>query len=172
MSGTVHKVTKRDSFINGTLVPAGFPVLVRSDLKIGANLADPGDVANFGGVTVIAPIGPTGPNPRSPQQIPTDAVQTLAGYQVTGGATLVSEVTLPAKQRMEQINAAGGPDLGSLMDDDDDLTAGRASDIIAGLGGQTDEELRRLRAAEEDREAPRVTLTRAIDAELEKRKQQ
>lgn len=55
---------------------------------------------------------------------------------------------------------------------DDDLVAGNVADIVADLGGKTDEELEALRAAEMDREKPRKGVLSGIKDEQAKRTSQ
>lgn len=157
--------TKR-SFVNGSLVEPGFIATVREGLKAGANLTDFDPRAAVGAVTQMAPIGPTGPNPTSPQQIPPDARQTIAGHVLPGGVKLVGEVTLPARERLREINSAGNPaEIAALMDEDgEESGADSVKAIVAELGGKTDDELKQLKASDS-----RVTLHRAIDAELKRR---
>ncbi len=57
---------------------------------------------NHAAVVEISAIAPTGPNPKNPQQIAPDVVQTSGGY-AQAGAILVGEVTLPEKQRIEVV---------------------------------------------------------------------
>lgn len=85
------------TFINGVLAEPGQTVTVPDDMPskkkdregkdIDAmpNLAKPGDLAQRPPY-VAAPIGPTGPNPSGPQQIPHDAVQVGSGYVIPGNA--------------------------------------------------------------------------------------
>lgn len=59
------------------------------------------DVADFTPVQVEqSALGPTGPNPTQPQQIPPDAVQSAGGAYVRPGVQLVAERTLDADQRL------------------------------------------------------------------------
>lgn len=128
----------------------------------------------------VAPIGPTGPNPRRPQQVPPDAVQGANGeYLLPGAKVLVGEVTQPVDQRIDAAGlntsqeAENTEALRGIMDtnnNDDALVAGTVAEVTANLGAQTDEQLTAMRAAEVDREKPRKGVLDAIDAELEGRK--
>lgn len=93
--GIEQKVTTDLTFANGVLVPAG--TIINVDTAAhgitddnSPNLADVGE-ALVNVPVAVAPIGPTGPNPTMPQQIPPGAFQTSAGYAVPGGALLVAE---------------------------------------------------------------------------------
>ena len=128
----------------------------------------------------VSPIAPTGPNPVNPQQIPPDATQTIAGYEQPG-ARLVGEVTKPEEQRIAaalldddstadtQGEIVAQLERGAGGNDDDALVAGTVAQITSTLGDKSDDELRQLQAAEQDREQPRSGLLRAIDKELSSR---
>lgn len=94
----VQMLTTKDSFIDGRFVPSGFPVMVEEDDLSGKekNLIPPGDLPPAG-IVQQAAVGPTGPNPKEPQQIPPDAVQTVEGH-VVPGAILRAETTSTAAQ--------------------------------------------------------------------------
>lgn len=97
------------TFINGALVPPNTPVLVDDDAVDLDNSATDDNGKPIKGKTrdiglrerdgdytppVAAPmaaIGPTGPNPTAPQQIPPDTLQTGAGYAAHDGTPLVAE---------------------------------------------------------------------------------
>lgn len=172
------KITTIDRFDGTKLVPRGQIVQFADgiDLSGDHNLVDV--PAGFAPATVeVAALGPTGPNPTNPQQLPHDAVQTSSGYAIPG-AKLVGEVTLPQETRIDAAGIGDGntaqADVAALMDtthnDDDALVAGTVAEVTADLGGKTDDELAALRAAEIDREQPRKGVIKAIDAELNTRK--
>jgi hypothetical protein len=192
--GMVQKLVTEDSFVNGTLVRAGHLATFDEEQLTGKEKHIK-DVDGFEPAIVqVAPIGPTGPNPKLPQQIPPDAIQSASGEYQLPGKTLVAEVTRPQEERIDQ--AGLGDDnaeakvtdtLADLMSDnatgeagggkgstsgnaDDALVDGTVSEVTANLGGQTDEQLAKMKAAENDREKPRTGVISAIDAELEKRK--
>jgi len=97
------------TFINGALVPPNTPVLVDDEaVDLDDSVTDDNGKAVKGktrdiglrerdsGYTppVAAPmaaIGPTGPNPTAPQQVPPDTLQTGAGYAAIDGTPLVAE---------------------------------------------------------------------------------
>lgn len=175
------KITTIDRWDGTRLVPRGQPVQFADNIDLSGdhNLVDiPSDFTPA--VVEVAAIGPTGPNPTQPQQLPHDAVQTTDGYAIPG-ARLVGEVTLPQETRIDAAGIGDGntaqADVAALMDTagnsdngDDALVAGTVSEVTADLGGKTDEELTSLRAAEIDREKPRKGVISAIDAELDSRK--
>lgn len=196
--GRVQKLVTENSFdANGVFIPAGHVGSFEED-NINGNeqhLAD-ADALGAPARVEIAALGPTGPNPTTPQQIPPDAVQTAGGSYVTPGKTLVSEVTNPADQRLEGLRedsneAEVSEALAELVDTtaegqrsasrgaagrgstngnaDDALVDGTVSEVTADLGSKTDEQLQQLRAAENDREKPRSGVLSAIDKELAER---
>lgn len=176
-------LTTKGTFVNGTYVPRGFIAHVDpKKVKEGqTNLVPAGDLGPLDVVEMSA-LGPTGPNPTMPQQVPPDAVQTIEGH-VVPGARLVGEVTRPAEERLAEITeptvqkgtqelvrdklAGVEPDkkaeAASLLDDndDDDLVAGNSRAVIDSIDENTD--LDALEAAEKDREVPRKGVLAAID---------
>jgi hypothetical protein len=58
----------------------------------------------------------------------------------------------------------------STQDDNDGLVEGTVADIVATLGGKTDDEIEAMRKAEVDREKPRKGVLDAIKAEQGNRK--
>jgi hypothetical protein len=182
---TEQYLATKGSFIGGSYHPRGSlvdvdPRKVKDGQK---NLVPAGDIGPLDVVEMSA-IGPTGPNPKAPQQVPPDAVQTIAGHEVAG-ARLVGEVTRPQEERLAEITepskAKGTQELVSdkiagienkptakaeadaLLDDndDDDLVAGNSAAVIDSIGPDTD--LDRLEAAEKDREVPRKGVLAAIE---------
>jgi len=124
-------------------------------------------------VVEVSAIAPTGPNPKNPQQIAPDVVQTVEGY-VQSGAVLVGEVTLPEKQRIEIVGIDKDDDtqakVQEALDDNDrkgnvsnEPVEGTVADVTARLDGASAEELDTIEAAENDREAPRKGVLAAID---------
>lgn len=90
----VEKVVTDLTFHEGRLVPPGSVIYVDTDrvqLETGnnPNLAEPGTAPVLVPVAVM-PIGPTGPYPVLPQQIPPGTLQTSSGYAAPGGASLVA----------------------------------------------------------------------------------
>ncbi|MFL6728055.1 MAG: hypothetical protein ACJ8FS_16305 [Sphingomicrobium sp.] len=180
----VQKLVTNDSFdAHGVLIPAGHIGTFDEERLNGdePHLKDVSD-ALVAVPVEIAAIAPTGPNPRIPQQIPSDAVQGPGGDYLIPGKRLVGEVT---NRQEDRIDAAGlrEPDAEAANDqalqeimgtglnsNDDALVAGTVADITAGLGTKTDEELAALRAAEVDREKPRKGVLSAIDDELDTRR--
>lgn len=100
----VQKVALEDSFdANGVLVHAGSIGVFDAERLNGKEpLADVNDLPPVA-VVEMSPLGPTGPNPVAPQQIPPDARQTVAGGYVAPGRELVGEVTKPQDERLAQI---------------------------------------------------------------------
>jgi hypothetical protein len=103
----VQKLVTQDSFdAYGVFIPAGHigtfdEERINGDEK---HLKDPGGFEPA--IVQIAAIGPTGPNPTAPQQIPPDAVQTAGGGYATPGKVLVGEVTQSADIRLTAIEAS------------------------------------------------------------------
>lgn len=141
------------------------------------------DVGNFTPAQVeIAPIAPTGQNPKIPQQIPPDAIQDATGlYAQPGGKRLVAEVTDPQEDRIE---AAGlrDPDAEAEVTDimaeaNADGDADRAlrpgasatvAELTADLGTRTDAQLDQLEA-DENAGKKRKGVLDAIAAERDAR---
>ncbi len=125
-------------------------------------------------VVEVSAIAPTGPNPKNPQQIAPDVVQTVEGY-VQSGAVLVGEVTLPEKQRIEIVGIDKDDDTQAkvqeaLADNDrkgSDLSNepvnGSVSEVNDRLDGATSEQIDEIEAAEKEREMPRKGVMAAID---------
>jgi hypothetical protein len=181
---TAPYLATKGSFIGGRYVPKGHianvdPAKVKDSQT---NLVPAGDIGPLDVIEVSA-IGPTGPNPTMPQQIPNNAVQTIEGY-VVPGARLVGEVTRPQEERLAEITAPEGKgtqelvsdkiagvenkptakaEADALLDDndDDDLVDGTVADVIDSIGPDTD--LDKLEAAEKDREVPRKGVLAAIE---------
>lgn len=193
----VQKVVTEDSFdAAGVLVPAGHIGTFDTERLSGKekHLKDVGDFQPA--VVEIAAIGPSGPNPTMPQQLPADAVQGPDGTYRTPGKILVSEVTNPVEERIDDRNlrVEGAEDavheaLGDVMDigtsgaatvdttantttgnADDKLVEGTVGEVTADLDTKTDDQLVAMRAAEADRESPRKGVLGALDAEIEARK--
>lgn len=167
-------LAKKDSFVSGRFVPAGFVVEVPDGLKLGKNFETlKGDYTPD--VIQNAAIAPTGPNPTAPQQIGPDTVQTVEGY-AKPGARVVGEVTRPAEVRIEDqlldANEGTEGDIDNLLADDRNVdnagTEGTVADVVATIGPDTD--LDALEAAEKDREVPRKGVLSAIDKERASRK--
>src|SRR5438034_10043483 len=99
----VQKLVTNDSFdAHGVLIPAGHIGTFDED-RLNGDEPHLKDVSEeLVAVPVeIAAIAPTGPNPRIPQQIPSDAVQGPGGDYLIPGKRLVGEVTNPVEQRIE-----------------------------------------------------------------------
>jgi hypothetical protein len=131
-------------------------------------------------VVEMAAVGPTGPNPTAPQQIPPDGYQGAGGTYMQPGKVLVGEVTISEEERKAAISSpedeakATEKLKDALLEDgnvDNNLVEGKADEIIASLGGRTDDELSTIRQQEVDNERPRKTVIKAIDAELASRKE-
>lgn len=164
---------KRSFDSTGRLVEPGFPAVYADNVETGKNVVELGDFEPA--VVEMSAIAPTGPRPTAPQQIAPDMIQTLGGY-AKPGAVVVGEVarqdTLADAAREKEGDQTGEEDIANLMDtnnNDDALVDGTVKEITADLGSKTDEELRQLREAEADREAPRKGVISAIDKELKSR---
>lgn len=194
----VQRVTLLDAFdATGKYVPKGHIGTFDAD-KIedtDTHLVDPGELPGIATVQIAA-IAPAGPNPTAPQQLPADAVQGPGGGYMIPGKNLVGEVTRPQEERIDQAGL-GDPDLETEVSEalakiaakrgiaisDVSVAAmsaaapastgpadGTVKEVTADLGGKTDEQLAQLRDAENAREGgARVSVTKAIDAELAKR---
>lgn len=126
-------------------------------------------------VVEVAAIAPTGPNPKNPQQIPHDAIQTPTGYEQTG-AQLVGEVTVPEKQRIEVVGIDHEDDTQAKVTEalekeeakDGNLsnegTEGTVADVSARAAELDAAGLDELEARENDREKPRKGVLDAIEA--------
>jgi hypothetical protein len=175
-------IARIDSFTPaGRYVVRGQPVK-RSEVEdaegnIGDNFIDAPASYEGNAVVEVSAIAPTGPNPKNPQQIAPDVVQTTEGY-VQHGATLVGEVTLPEKQRIEIVgidpDSTVQADVAKALADADAKDAGKNVDN-AGTEGTVPEisarvaemdaaALDSLYAAENDREVPRKGVISAIEA--------
>lgn len=128
----VQKLVTQDSFdAYGVFVPAGH-IGTFDEERINGKEKHLKDPAGFEPAVVeIAAIGPTGPNPTAPQQIPPDAVQTAGGGYATPGKRLVGEVTQSADVRLSAIEAsdeaAVTEALSDVMDVSREGTVARAS---------------------------------------------
>jgi hypothetical protein len=133
-------------------------------------------------VVEMAAVGPTGPNPTAPQQIPPDGYQGAGGAYMQPGKVLVGEVTVPEEERKAGITSpedeADATDKlrEALLEEggnvDNNLVEGTVADIVATIdGSKSDEELAAMRAQEVDREKPRKGVLDKIDAELASRKE-
>jgi len=197
--GMVQRVALVNSFdALGKYVPEGH-IGTFDDDKItdkDQHLVDPGELPPTAMVQIAA-IAPTGPNPVTPQQLPPDAIQGPGGSYVVPGKQLVSEVTQPAEVRIDAaglnepgleaevsealakiaekrgiaLSASFGATGGQPGNADDALVEGTVKTVTADLGTKTDAELEAMRAAENDREAPRKGVLNAIQAELDAREE-
>lgn len=96
------------TFIGGALVPPNTPVMVDDDqIDLDTTLTDDNGKTLKGKKDIglhafdksytppvaapMAAIGPTGPNPTAPQQLPPGALQTGEGYAAADGTPLVAE---------------------------------------------------------------------------------
>lgn len=183
----VQRLVTEDSFdAQGVLVPAGHIGTFDTE-RLNGDEKHLHDASEIEIATVeMAAIGPSGPNPRIPQQIPPGAVQDGAGNYTVPGKVLVGEVTDPAETRIDDAGLRdpdkeaetseklaeimGRPPTATLNNEDDALVAGTVKEVTANLGAKTDDELTTLRAAEQDREKPRAGVLTAIDEELDARK--
>jgi len=196
----VQKLVTQDSFdAYGVFIPAGHIGTFDEERISGdeKHLKDPGGFEPA--IVQIAAIGPTGPNPTAPQQIPPDAVQTAGGGYAVPGKVLVGEVTQSADlrltaieasdeakttkalsevmdtslegQRSAEMNGAATTDTNAALNNnnDDALVAGTVADVTKDLGTKTDAELSAIQAAERDREKPRAGVLNAIQDELDAR---
>jgi hypothetical protein len=114
MTNFVQKLVTEASFdAHGVLVPAGH---IGTFDKERLNGKEPHihDVPSDGPVVVEqAAIGPSGPNPTSPQQISPDTVQGPGGNYFRPGVQVVGEVTKDADQRL-----MGRPEEGDTSEGD------------------------------------------------------
>lgn len=207
--GRVQRVALENSFdANATYVPAGHIGTFEEELLNGKeeHLIDPAELPPPA-IVQVAPLGPTGPNPTAPQQIPPDAVQLPGGGYGLPGKRLVGEVTQAAEVRLADILDSDEAAVSEALSDagvdqsldgqrtqaiagtasipagneggrgstsgnaDDALVAGTVADVTKDLGTKSDAELEAIKAAENDREQPRVGVLKAVDAELDSRKQ-
>lgn len=99
----VQKLVTQDSFdANGVLIPAGH-VGTFDEERLNGKEAHLHDISDMPPTVPIemAAIGPTGPNPKQPQQIPAGAVQGPGGEYLLPGKRLVGEVTDPQTERLD-----------------------------------------------------------------------
>ena len=174
----VRKLVLEDSFdAMGTLIHEG-DVGTFDTARLSGNEKHLVDVGKNHAPDIIqmAPIGPTGPNPTAPSQIPPDARQTAGGAYTQPGAVLVGEVTTGADVRLAAVenDGSGQAEIAQLMaehrgEDTDVATNGTVAEITADLGGRTDAELAAIRAIEVGRDSPRKGVLSAIDAETASR---
>lgn len=125
----VQKLVTQDSFdANGVLVPAGHIGMFDEDRLNGdeKHLHDASELPEEAAVEIAA-LGPTGPNPKLPQQIPAGAVQGPGGTYLLPGKRLVGEVTDPHETRIE--------DAGLRQPDLEDNVNESLSDIMGGDAG-------------------------------------
>jgi hypothetical protein len=100
--GQVQKLVTADSFdARGVFVPKGH-IGTFDEALLNGDEAHIHEVGDFQPAMVeMAAIAPTGPNPKTPQQIPSDAQQDSAGTYALPGKTLVAEVTDKVEDRIE-----------------------------------------------------------------------
>jgi len=193
MAQLVQKLVTQDSFdATNTLIPAGH-VGAFDPARLSGNEAHLNDVGDFTPVAIqMSAIGPTGPNPTAPQQIPFDAVQGPGGNYLQPGKILVAERTLNADQRLAGLDDPNAEnkvseqlaDLGLTDKGGNPLAAstisgsaaaapvsadGTVADVTKDLGSKSDAELSSLRASEVDGKN-RIGVLSAIDAETAARK--
>lgn len=166
---TIPTFTKQGRYVErGQLVDD-----IELDDTESGNVIDAPDGISDNAVVEISAIAPTGPNPQNPQQIPVGAHQTPRGY-VMDGATLVGEVTLPEKQRIEVVGIDKEDDtqarITEALEDaksenlSNEGTEGTVSDVAARVGDMDAAALDELEARENDREKPRKGVIDAIAA--------
>src|SRR5690349_14035126 len=100
----IQKLVTADSFdARGVLVKAGHIGVFDTETLSGKedHLKNVGDFEPA--FVEMAAIGPTGPNPQIPQQVPPDAVQSPGGLYHTPGRTLVGERTAPQEERIDAL---------------------------------------------------------------------
>ena len=144
------------------------------DTESGNVIEAPSDI-NENAVVQISAIAPAGPNPQNPQQLPIGAHQTPGGY-VQDGATLVGEVTKPAKERIEIVGSDPEDDTQAKITEalekagpanpnlPNDGTEGTVADVSARAASLDAAGLDELEARENDREKPRKGVLDAIEA--------
>lgn len=193
MGRLVQKLVSAPSFdASGTLVPEGHIGVFDEDRltneagKEAPHLHDVGDFTPA--VIEVSPIGPTGPNPTIPQQIPPGAVQAPDGTYRIPGKVLVGEVTNPADARIDDRNLRDvehedkvNETLADIMGPEStgvaqpgageasaDLAAasGTVAEVTADLGTKTDAQLQDILAAENAKEKPRTGVVSAVEAEI------
>ena len=165
----VQKVTTDLSFVDGVLVPAGTLVTIPASIKPGANLADVGQTPMAIPVAVAA-IGPTGPNPTMPQQVPPGVFQGVGGYTAPGGALLVAEGSEAARLVAEQGLTIADDDMPIRHGAEatgDATTAATGGGLGALSGGLSDDERKEL----EQLRAERAEAARAVQMSDEYRAQ-
>lgn len=175
----VQKLVTEDSYdATNTLIPAGH-VGSFDTARLTGNERHLQDVGDFQAAYVqIAAIGPTGPNPTQPQQIPFDAIQGAGGTYQVPGKILTAERTLNADQRLaglglddEGREQAVTERLAAAADNATSTGAsadGTVAEVTTNLGGKTDAELDALRTAEAAGGNRKGVLS-AIEAERAKR---
>jgi len=120
------------TFIGGALVPPNTPVYVDDDqIDLDTTLTDENGKTLKGKKDIglhpigdytapvpvaIAAIGPTGPNPTAPQQLPPGVIQTQAGYTNAAGAPLVAE----GSEAAIEVEEGGAPATNSRRKKTDD----------------------------------------------------
>lgn len=197
MGRMVQRLVSAASFdASGTLVPEGHigtfdeDKLTNDAGKEAPHLHEVGDFEPA--LVEVAPIAPTGPNPKIPQQIPPGAVQAPDGTYRIPGKVLVGEVTDPAGARIddrrlrdvehedkvnETLEDIMGPEsTGFAQPGTGEASAampatdGTVATITADLGTKTDAELTDILASERAKGAPRKGVINAVEAELDNRK--
>lgn len=143
------------------------------DTESGNVIDAPSDI-NENAVVEISAIAPSGPNPQNPQQLPIGAHQVPGGY-VQDGASLVGEVTKPAKERIEIVGIDPEDDTQAKVTEaldkaaaegnlPNDGTEGTVADVTSRVGDMDAAALDELEARENDREKPRKGVLDAIEA--------
>jgi hypothetical protein len=187
----VRKAVTKLSFIGGSLRPKGAVVEIDDEIlkpradragdKSGrddnvraasSNLVDVGDgVAQA--IVAIAPIAPTGPNPRRPQQVPAGSIETGALFTNAAGATLVAagsvaEANAPTGETTADVieekpkrafdHDGDGKDGGSKPQ------SGTVADVEKSLEGADAATIDRIEAEEGAREGgARAGVTKAVE---------
>jgi hypothetical protein len=124
----------------------------------------------------IAAVGPTGPNPRVPQQIPPDAFQLPDGYGQPL-SRLVPETVIVPEQPEEPppitLSATPPEEAAAQIEALQEAIKAKAEEVAKekdeepDLSGKSDKELKALRDKEVNKSKPRRNVIRAIDAALE-----
>lgn len=117
MTKLVQKMVTETSFdALGVLVPAGHIGTFDKERLTGKepHIHDVPDTPTV--FVEQAAIGPSGPNPTDPQQLPPDGVQGPGGGYFRPGVKLVGEVTRDADQRLADRLKEGDTSEGDLMD--------------------------------------------------------
>ena len=126
----------------------------------------------------IAAVGPTGPNPKVPQQIPPDAFQLPDGYGQPLSRLVPETVIVPEQPEEPPVVLAATPpeEAAKQIEALQDAIKAKAEEVAKAdaeepdLSDKSDKELEALRNKEINKSKPRRNVLRAIDAALDRPK--